>query len=73
MSHISKQVAAVEGGAHEPGGQVQATSRLGAVPWPEAGPPVHVLAPSPEINTPASVAVRAWTSLPGVRGPRQWE
>lgn len=52
LSHVSGQVAAVEGGPHEPGRQVEATDSLGEVPWPGACPPAPRLAPFPEINMP---------------------
>lgn len=52
LSHVSGQVAAVEGSPHEPGRQVEATNSLGEAPWPEACPPAPRLAPFPEINMP---------------------
>lgn len=50
MSRVSGQVAAVEGGPHEPGGPAEAKRVPGKVLLPRAYVPAHVRAPFPEIN-----------------------
>lgn len=72
IGHVSGQVAAVEGGPHEPGGPAEAKNSLGEVPWPGACPPVHILPPLSEINMPAPVSVRVQTPSRGSGGPGDW-